>query len=391
MSDTLHLAQQLISCPSVTPADSGCQKIIAARLQSSGFAIHHLPFGEVENLWAQRQGYATRPAHNLPSATPPLFVFAGHTDVVPSGPTTAWRSDPFVPTLRDGCLFGRGAADMKGSLAAMVVATERFVQAHPQHAGSIGFLLTSDEEGPATDGTIKVMQWLQHHNVHIDYCLVGEPSSTRTVGDVIKIGRRGSLSGQLTIHGTQGHVAYPHLADNPIHRAVPALTALCQHTWDRGNAFFPATSFQIVSMRAGENASNIIPGQLDVLFNFRFSTEHTATSLQQLTESMLQQHQLRYSITWSLSGQPFITHTDGALIHATQEAIHAITGQSTELSTSGGTSDGRFIAPTGAQVVELGPINATIHKIDEHVNIADLETLTQIYQRVLETLLAANA
>jgi succinyl-diaminopimelate desuccinylase len=377
MSDsaTLSLAKALISRPSVTPDDAGCQQLMAERLQAQDFRIQHLRFGHVHNLWARRGTEA------------PLFVFAGHTDVVPPGPLPQWQNNPFEPAVKDGKLYGRGAADMKGSLAAMVVATEQFLHLHPRHKGSIGFLLTSDEEGPAVDGTVKVIQHLLANQERIDWCLVGEPTCTDKTGDTIKNGRRGSLSGVLTVYGQQGHVAYPHLADNPVHRAAPALAELSATEWDRGNDYFPATTFQISNIHAGTGADNVIPGELKVHFNFRYSTATIYTELQQRVESLLSRHKLNYQINWTLSGEPFLT-TRGELIDAVSQAIKDETGIKTELSTAGGTSDGRFIAPTGAQVVELGPVNATIHKINECVRLEELEQLTAIYRGTLEKLLA---
>ncbi len=340
MSQTLDLARELIQRPSVTPDDQGCQTLLAARLQAIGFRVEHLRYGDVDNLWARR-GDDT-----------PVFVFAGHTDVVPPGPRESWQTDPFEATILGGQLFGRGAADMKGSIAAMVAACERFVAAHAGHAGSIAFLITSDEEGPATHGTIKVLEHLAARGEHIDYCLVGEPSSQERVGDVIKNGRRGSLNGVLRVHGHQGHVAYPQLADNPIHRAAPALAELAATEWDRGNEHFPPTTFQISNIQAGTGAENVIPGELQVVFNLRFSTESTAAGLQTRIEDTLSRHGLNFDLAWRLSGEPFLTPA-GALVEASDAAILDATGLRTELSTSGGTSDGRFIAPTGAQVVEL--------------------------------------
>jgi len=344
------------------------------RLAASGFRNETLRFEEVDNFWARH------------GDSGPVFCFAGHTDVVPSGPMAEWNSDPFSPEIREGLLYGRGSADMKGSLAAMLTATERFVAAHPDHKGSIAFLITSDEEGPATEGTVKVVEWLEARNEAIDWCLVGEPSSSDKVADVIKNGRRGSLGATLTIKGTQGHVAYPHLANNPVHLVAPVLAELVAMTWDNGNESFPPTTFQISNIQAGTGATNVIPGDLTVLFNFRFSTEVTDTELRAEVETVLQKHHLDYSIDWQLSGQPFLT-SKGELVTATQAAIHTICGYETELSTSGGTSDGRFIAPTGSQVLELGPLNATIHKVDEHVAIDELETLSEIYQQILKNLL----
>lgn len=375
MEPTLALCQQLIACPSVTPEDAGCQDIMAERLRKLGFHCSDLVFGEVRNLWALR------------GSEGPLLVFAGHTDVVPPGPLERWDSPPFEPTLRDGLLFGRGAADMKGSLAAMVIAVEQFVGACPQHHGRIGFLITSDEEGPAVNGTVKVIERLQQEGIHIDWCLVGEPSSHEYLGDTIKNGRRGSLGAQLTVHGTQGHVAYPQLADNPIHRAMPALHALASEHWDDGNSSFPPTTFQLSNISAGTGATNVIPGELQATFNFRFSTELTEAQLRQRTEAILDQHGLDYSLEWNLSGIPFITER-GALIEAAVDSIRDVTGRETQLSTAGGTSDGRFIAPTGAQVVEVGPVNASIHQRNEHLRVDDLPQLTAIYRGVMEKLLA---
>lgn len=371
MSTTLDLAIELINRPSITPNDAGCQPVIAKRLQALGFTIEHLRFGQVDNLWA-RHGDAA-----------PLFVFAGHTDVVPTGPENHWQFPPFTATLHQGLLYGRGAADMKGSLAAMVTACERFIAEHPQHKGSIAFLLTSDEEGPAVDGTIKVINYLQQKGEKIDWCLVGEPSSTERLGDIVKNGRRGSLNGQLIIHGVQGHVAYPFRADNPIHRFAPVLKTLCETQWDQGNDFFPPTSFQITNIKAGTGADNVIPEDLELLFNFRYSTEVTHTQLQEQVEALLDG--LKYTLTWRHSGLPFLT-TPGELVTATQQAIYEVCGYETRLSTAGGTSDGRFIAPTGAQVIELGPNNTTIHKINECVSVDELDSLSIIYQRVLEKL-----
>jgi len=375
MSATIELAQALIGRASVTPADAGCQPLIAQRLQAIGFTIEPLRFGEVDNLWARR------------GSTAPLFVFAGHTDVVPPGPLEDWHSDPFTATLRDGQLYGRGSADMKGSIAAMVTACERFAARHDGQRGSIAFLLTSDEEGPAVDGTVRVIEHLQARSESIDWCLVGEPSSQQRTGDVIKIGRRGSLNGILRVRGQQGHVAYPHLADNPVHRAAPALAELVAQEWDAGNAHFPPTTFQISNINAGTGAENVIPGELRILFNLRFSTESTPEGIRSRVHAILDRHGLDYRIDWKLSGQPFITPA-GELVEAARTAIREVAGLETELSTSGGTSDGRFIAPTGAQVVELGPLNATIHKTNECVNQAELDKLSSIYERILELLLA---
>lgn len=372
--DTLTLATALIERRSVTPDDAGCQELIAARLQPLGFKIEPLRFGDVENLWARR------------GTAGPLFVFAGHTDVVPTGPEQQWRSPPFQPVIRDNKLYGRGAADMKGSIAAMITATERFIKSNPAFAGSIGYLITSDEEGPAVDGTIKVIETLERRNEKIDWCLVGEPTSAKKLGDMIKNGRRGSLNGQLTVHGTQGHVAYPHLANNPIHAFAPVLAALSKEVWDHGSEHFPPTTFQVSNIHAGAGVTNVIPGDLEVLFNFRFSTAVTEQQLRQRVEALLAAHKLKYTLQWTLSGNPYLTPA-GKLVDAAAAAIAEVCGYPCELSTSGGTSDGRFIAPTGAQVVELGPLNASIHKIDEHVDINDLEILSRVYERILEKLL----
>ncbi len=370
LSATLDLAIELMKRRSVTPDDDGCQKMMMDRLASVGFNNEKMPFAEVENFWSRRGTEA------------PVLCFAGHTDVVPSGPEDRWQNPPFAPKIIDGMLHGRGAADMKGSLAAMVVAVERFVTQYPDHKGSIAFLITSDEEGPAKNGTVKVVETLEARNEKIDMCLVGEPSSTTEVGDVIKNGRRGSLGAVLTVKGIQGHVAYPHLAKNPVHAAAPALAELSTEVWDEGNQFFPATSFQISNINAGTGATNVIPGTMEVVFNFRFSTELTAEMLQQRTQAILDKHGLEYDLEWNLSGQPFLT-SEGSLVDASVAAIKSVTGRDTELSTAGGTSDGRFIAPTGSQVVELGPVNATIHKVDEHVKALDLDTLTDIYEQML--------
>jgi len=375
MSPTLALTLDLIRCPSVTPVDANCQELMIQRLEKIGFVVERLRFGDVDNFWARR------------GSTAPVLAFAGHTDVVPTGTLSAWHNDPFTPEIRDGVLYGRGAADMKGSLAAMVVACENFVAQHPHHQGSIAFLITSDEEGVAKDGTVKVVEYLEARQEKMTWCLVGEPSSSQAIGDVIKNGRRGSLNGVLKVIGIQGHVAYPQLADNPIHKAAPALTELTAEIWDNGNAFFPATSFQISNIHAGTGANNVIPADVEVVFNFRFSTEVTAEQLKARTEAILNKHGLKYDLAWSLSGQPFLT-AKGELVAASVAAIKEVTGLDTELSTSGGTSDGRFIAPTGAQVLELGPINATIHKINECVNVADLDTLTHLYEGILVRLLA---
>lgn len=375
MSPTLELAHALIARPSVTPDDQGCQQLIGARLAALGFTLEPMNSGAVTNLWARR------------GTAGPLLAFAGHTDVVPPGPENAWTSPPFRPEVRAGLLYGRGAADMKGSIAAMVTACERFLAEHPDHRGSLAFLITSDEEGSATEGTVKVIETLEARNEKIDWCLVGEPSSVEQAGDVVKNGRRGSLSGTLSVRGVQGHVAYPQLADNPVHRALPALTELAAAVWDDGNEFFPPTTLQISNIQAGTGATNVIPGTLEVLFNFRYSTASSAASLRQRVHTLLDRHGLEYRLDWFHSGGPFLTPA-GALVDAVRVAIRTVTGLETELSTSGGTSDGRFIAPTGAQVVELGPVNATIHKVNECVAVDELERLTRIYEGVLRQLLA---
>jgi succinyl-diaminopimelate desuccinylase len=374
MSATLDLAIELISRPSVTPKDEGCQRLLAERLAPLGFKAEHLRFDDVDNLWLRK------------GTSAPVFCFAGHTDVVPTGPLEAWTSPPFQPEIRDGLLYGRGAADMKGSIAAFTVACENFLQKHPQHQGSIAYLITSDEEGPSINGTVKVVEVLEQRQEKIDWCLVGEPSSSCCVGDVVKNGRRGSLNGILTVIGQQGHVAYPQLADNPIHRAAPALAELVSIEWDKGNEFFPPTSFQISNIKAGTGANNVIPGSMRVEFNFRFSTEQTEAGLRTQVEAIFNQYGFQYDLQWSLSGHPFLTER-GALVDAGVQAIQAVNGLNTELSTSGGTSDGRFIAPTGAQVMELGPVNKTIHKVNECVSIEDLDALTVIYEKILERLL----
>lgn len=374
MSETLNLAKQLISIPSITPDDLGCQALIASRLEALGFVIENLKFGDVDNLWAR---YGTEA---------PLLAFAGHTDVVPTGPVEQWSHDPFDPVIVDDIMYGRGTADMKSSIAAMVCACEQFIPQHDRIKGSIAFLITSDEEGPSVDGTVKVVNTLEQRNEKIDWCLVGEPSSTNKVGDIIKNGRRGSISGDLTIHGQQGHIAYPHLARNPLHLFAPALNELVHEVWDQGNASFPPTSFQISNINAGTGANNVIPGDLELQFNLRFSTELDEATIRQRIESILDKHQLDYSLNWNLSGHPFLT-SEGRLIEAAKKAIKDVCAIDSELSTAGGTSDGRFIAPTGSQVVELGPVNASIHQIDEHININDLEKLTGIYQQILVELL----
>jgi succinyl-diaminopimelate desuccinylase len=382
MSRSLQLAEQLIARRSVTPDDGGCQGLLAERLAPLGFDCRALDSGpetfRVRNLWALRRGTAGQAGK--------LFVFLGHTDVVPTGPLAEWSSDPFVPTHRDGKLYGRGAADMKTSIAAMVVAAEEFIAAQPKHAGSLAFLITSDEEGPAVDGTVKVCEWLQQQGERLDYCLVGEPSSVERLGDMVKNGRRGSLSARLSVKGVQAHIAYPQLGRNPIHLAAPALAELAATAWDAGNRYFPPTSWQMSNIHGGTGATNVIPGELVVDFNFRFSTESTPESLKQRVRSVLDRHGLEYTLAWVLNGEPFLTPI-GRLSDALGEAIRAETGVTAELSTTGGTSDGRFIARLCPQVVEFGPINETIHKIDEHVRVADIEPLKNIYRRTLAALL----
>lgn len=367
---TIKLTKELINRRSVTPEDEGCQPLMAERLSPLGFNIESMVFEDTTNMWARK------------GTTGPVFCFAGHTDVVPSGPESKWRYPPFEATEKGDMLFGRGAADMKGSLAAMVIATERFVSKFPNHKGSIAFLITSDEEGPFINGTTRVIDTLEARNEKIDMCIVGEPSSTILLGDIVKNGRRGSLTGNLVVKGIQGHVAYPHLAKNPVHLASSALAELANEHWDEGNAFFPPTSFQISNIHAGTGAGNVIPGHMDVCFNFRFSTEVTNEILIARTITILDKHELDYDIDWTFNGQPFITES-GALVDATKKAIKSITGRETQLSTAGGTSDGRFIAPTGAQVVELGPVNATIHKVDECVSMSDLIMLAEVYEEIL--------
>jgi len=371
---TLELCCELIRRPSVTPGDAGCQALMMERLRALGFTCTALPRGEVSNFWAERGTHG------------PLLVFAGHTDVVPTGPLEQWDSPPFEPAIRDGLLYGRGSADMKGSLAAMVVACEEFVAEHPRHPGRIGFLITSDEEGPAIDGTVRVLEYLRERGEAIDWCVVGEPSSSEVLGDAIKNGRRGALGAVLTVRGIQGHVAYPQLADNPIHRLLPALHALASERWDEGNAFFPPTTMQVSNIHAGTGATNVIPGEARAVFNFRFSTAVTQAELRERTEAILRAHRLNYEIEWQLSGPPFLTPA-GALVNAAVDSIRAVTGHAPELSTAGGTSDGRFIAPTGAEVVEIGPVNASIHKLNEHVLAADLPRLAAIYTGILRRLL----
>jgi succinyl-diaminopimelate desuccinylase len=374
MSNTLELSKDLISRPSVTPEDIGCQALIAERLNKIGFKIEHMRFADTDNLWARRGNEG------------PLFTFAGHTDVVPSGPEENWKHPPFEPTIDNGMLYGRGTADMKSSIACMVTACERFIDQNPNHKGSIAFLITSDEEGPAHNGTVKVIETLEARNEKIDWCLVGEPSSTNKVCDVIKNGRRGSIGCTLTVKGKQGHVAYPHLAKNPIHDFAPVLKILIDTEWDQGNEFFPPTTFQVSNIHAGTGVTNVIPGECEVIFNFRFSTAITDEQIRQRVEELLNEHNVDYEINWALSGQAFLTEP-GELVNAMLNAIKDTCGYDSELSTAGGTSDGRFIAPTGAQVVELGPLNATIHQVNECVAVKDLDTLSDVYEKILGNLL----
>jgi len=371
---TLQLMQDLIRRPSVSPEDQGCLEIISARLAAAGFRIERLSFGPVENIWARH------------GDSGPVLCFAGHTDVVPTGPREEWQTDPFEPVIKEGVLYGRGAADMKSGLAAMITATERFIARHPGHAGTLAFLLTSDEEGPSVDGTRRVMEILEARNEKIDWCMVGEPTSSNVLGDTIKIGRRGSLSGKLTVHGIQGHVAYPHLADNPVHAVAPALAELATRVWDKGNEFFQPTTFQISNISAGTGAPNVVPGELKARFNIRFSTAQNVDKLQQTIIGILDRHKVNYTLEWFVSGLPFFT-PPGQLSNAVGSAVFEKTGRKPEMSTTGGTSDGRFIAPTGAQVVELGVINATIHKVNESVMVADVYALSGMYERVMELLL----
>lgn len=372
----LELTADLIRRRSVTPDDAGCQTLMADRLKALGFRIESMPFGDVENLWARR------------GTEGPVLCFAGHTDVVPPGDLDAWDTDPFEPVVRGDCLYGRGAADMKASLAAMIVAIERFIASHPDHPGSIALLITSDEEGPARDGTLKVMEALSERGERIDWCVIGEPSSLDQLGDTIRIGRRGSLSGMLTVNGIQGHVAYPQLADNPIRRFAPVLNALHDVTWDTGNEHFPPTSFQVVHLEAGVGAPNVTPAELYTRFNFRYSTEWTHTSLKARVESIIDEHDIEYRLNWHLSGEPFLTEP-GQLVDTVVDVIRDTLGIETELSTGGGTSDGRFISPAGVDVVELGPVNASIHKINEHVRLDDVTKLATMYERIMERLLPA--
>jgi succinyl-diaminopimelate desuccinylase len=375
MPDTLALTEEMIRRPSVSPEDGGCQALMTERLERIGFAIERFPYGPVENFWATRG-----------PKDAPTFCFAGHTDVVPTGPIEQWHSDPFVPTIRDGVLYGRGAADMKSGLAAMVTATEAFVAARPAHRNRLAFLITSDEEGPSVDGTRRVVEHLKERRERIDWCLVGEPSSEEEFGDTLKIGRRGSLSGRLTVHGTQGHVAYPQLADNPVHGLAPALAELCARTWDAGNEHFDPTTFQVSNLNAGTGAPNVIPGELKARFNLRWSPAQTLEGLQNTVSGILDRHGVRYSLDWFVSGLPFYT-APGELSSAVSAAVAEVTGRAPKLSTSGGTSDGRFIAPLGAQVIELGVVNRSIHKVNEHVRVEDIGRLQMAYVRTLERLL----
>ena len=374
MSETLKLTEELINRESVTPEDGGCQKLIAKRLEKLGFKATHLRFEDVDNLWITH------------GSSGPLFAFAGHTDVVPTGPLEDWKTDPFKSEIIDGMLYGRGGADMKGGVAAMVVAAENFVKENPDHNGTIAFLITSDEEGPSINGTRKVIEFLNENNIKIDWCVVGEPSSNKQLGDVIRIGRRGSLNGILTINGIQGHVAYPDIAENPIHKASAFLSEISSMEWDQGNDSFPPTTFQISNINAGTGVENVIPGKVKLLFNFRFSTEVTEDELRNRVTALLDKHELNYDLQWKLSGNPFLTST-GKLVDAACDAIKSVCGIETDCSTGGGTSDGRFIAPTGAEVIELGVNNDTIHKVNECVSVKDLETLTTIYTTILEKLL----
>jgi succinyl-diaminopimelate desuccinylase len=375
MSKTLALTQELMARASVSPTDGGCQTLMIERLELIGFEAERLRFGPVDNFWAKR------------GRGGPVFCFAGHTDVVPSGPLEDWRTDPFVPVIEDGMLYGRGAADMKSGLAAMLTASEEFVRRYPEHLGTIAFLITSDEEGPSVDGTRRVVEVLQKRRETIDWCLVGEPSSEKSLGDTIKIGRRGSLSGRLTVHGVQGHIAYPQFADNPVHALAPALAELTSYIWDRGNEHFQPTTFQISNISAGTGAPNVIPGELKARFNLRFSTEQTIESLKATVEGILARHRVNYSLEWFVSGNPFLT-APGRLSSAAMRAVQELLEVTPKLSTAGGTSDGRFIAPMGAQVIELGVINETIHKVNECVRVDDIDRLHRIYFRTLELLLA---
>ena len=373
-SPTVALAMDLVSRPSVTPFDAGCQELMIHRLERSGFSVERLKFDDVDNFWA------------VHGSDGPIFCFAGHTDVVPTGPLDQWANPPFSPVIKDGLLFGRGAADMKGSLASMVVAAEQFVKQYPDHPGRLAFLITSDEEGLAVNGTVRVVDWLKAQAIIPHWCLVGEPSSSEQCGDTIKNGRRGSLGCSMTITGLQGHVAYPHLASNPIHLATPAINELIAAVWDEGNDYFPPTSFQISNITSGTGVTNVIPGDIQVMFNFRFSTEVTDQQLRQRVEDILDRHGFNYSMEWRLNGQPFLTKT-GLLVDVARECIEDVTGVKTVLSTAGGTSDGRFIAPMGSEVLELGPVNSSIHRVDEHVSTEDLNKLTKIYQKIVSQLL----
>jgi succinyl-diaminopimelate desuccinylase len=375
MSQALELTKDLLARRSITPADEGCQQVMARRLAAAGFAVEPLRFGDVENFWARR------------GRSGPLFCFAGHTDVVPTGPLEEWRSDPFVPAIREGVLYGRGAADMKSGLAAMVTATEEFVRMHPDHKGSIAFLITSDEEGPSVDGTRRVAEMLRERNERIDWCVVGEPSSEVSIGDTIKVGRRGSLSGRLTVRGVQGHVAYPQLAENPVHTLAPALTELIAREWDKGTEHFQPTTFQVSNLNAGTGAPNVIPGELKARFNLRYSPVQTLETLKASVEEILRRHGVRYTLEWYVSGEPFYT-PPGLLSGAVGDAVAEVAGAQPKLSTGGGTSDGRFIAPLGAQVVELGVVSASIHKVNECVRVADIDALHRMYFNVLRNLLA---
>ncbi len=374
MSDTLELIKDLIRRRSLTPEDDGCQGMLARRLETTGFKATHLRYEDVDNLWITRGDDS------------PLFAFVGHTDVVPTGPLDQWDSDPFVPEIRDGMLYGRGAADMKSGIAAFVTAVERFIGDNPEHSGAIALLITSDEEGSSINGTRKVVDYLQENNIRIKWCLVGEPSSEKKIGDVVKNGRRGSLGAKLIVRGVQGHVAYPHLAENPVHKLSPALSELCAKVWDEGNRFYPPTSFQISNIHSGTGADNVIPGEVEVMFNYRFCTEITEEELSQQTEAILDKYNLDYELIWRLSGYPFLT-AEGALVDAVKQAVKEVAGYEAELSTGGGISDGRFIAPTGAEVVELGPINETIHKLNECVSVEELDLLSEMYEKILNTLL----
>jgi len=375
MSATLELTQDLMARRSVTPADEGCQDVMARRLEAAGFRIERMRHGIVDNLWARR------------GTSAPLICFAGHTDVVPTGPLEEWKSDPFAPAVRDGVLYGRGAADMKSGLAAMVTAAEEFTKAHPDHKGSIAFLITSDEEGPSVDGTKRVMETLNARSEKIDWCIVGEPSSEKVIGDTIKVGRRGSFSGRLTVHGVQGHVAYPQLAVNPVHAFAPALAELVSREWDQGTEFFQPTTFQISNFNAGTGAPNVIPGELKARFNLRYSPVQTLDGLKETVEGILRKHGVKFTIEWYLSGEPFYT-SPGAFSEAVSAAVKEVTGSAPRYSTGGGTSDGRFIAPTGAQVVELGVVNASIHKVNECVKVSEIDALHQMYVKTLRNLLA---